>query len=84
MSQKKDEKMNVVFVSEKLVRLKKAKEFFEYAGNTTICGKSSISAGIEICKKLGARKAVLTDYANSGDLTKDYGNCVTYASLVFE
>lgn len=62
----------------------KAKEFFEYCKDTTICGISSISAGIEICRKLGARKSILLKYSNSGDLTKDYSNCVSYASLVIE
>ena len=62
----------------------RSKDFFEYAKSTTICGISSISAGMEICKRLGARKAVLLNYANSGDLTKDYENCVSYASFVIE
>ena len=62
----------------------KAKEFFEYAKSTTICGASSISAGVETCRRLGARKATLVNYANSGDLTKDYENCVSYASWVIE
>ncbi len=59
-----------------------SKEFFEYAKKTTICGISSISAGVEICRRLGAKKARLLNYANSGDLTKDYENCVSYASFV--
>ncbi|MBU2522694.1 MAG: AmmeMemoRadiSam system protein B [Nanoarchaeota archaeon] len=60
----------------------RAKEFFEYCKNTTICGISSISAGIEICRQLGAKKSIILKYSNSGDLTKDYDNCVSYASLV--
>lgn len=62
----------------------RAKEFFEYAKNTTICGISSISAGIEISRRLGAKKAILLNYSNSGDITKDYNNCVSYASFAIE
>lgn len=62
----------------------RAQEFFEYCKDTSICGISSISAGVEICRQIGARKAILIKYSNSGDLTKDYDNCVSYASLVIE
>jgi len=62
----------------------RSKEFFEYCKGTSICGISSISAGVEICRQTGARKAILINYSNSGDLTKDYENCVSYASLAIE
>lgn len=62
----------------------KGKEFFEYSKDKTICGISSITAAIEACRKMGARKAKLLDYSNSGGISKDYENCVSYASIVLE
>ena len=62
----------------------KAKEFFDYARNTTICGISAFSASIEICKMLGAKKAELLNYSNSGDASKEFESCVSYASFVIE
>lgn len=77
-----------VYVEDKkaidLISELRAKEFFEYCNGKTICGAYSISAAISICKGLGAIKGVLLNYANSGDVSKDYSNCVSYASMAFE
>lgn len=60
-----------------------AKKFFEYSKKTTICGASAITTAIELCKKLGAKKAKLLKYCTSGDISSDYSNAVGYASIVF-
>ncbi len=59
----------------------KSKEFFDYAKNSSICGFSSIALSLNVLKKLKAKKAELLNYSNSGDFSKDYNNCVSYASF---
>lgn len=59
------------------------KGFFDYSKNITICGAGSITAAIEACKILGAKKAELLKYYTSGDVINDYKNAVGYSSVVF-
>jgi AmmeMemoRadiSam system protein B len=49
----------------------------------SICGYSPIVSTIIIAKKLGAKKAELLKYTNSGDVTGDYSSVVAYAAIVF-
>jgi AmmeMemoRadiSam system protein B len=58
--------------------------FLEYTDKTgaTICGKYPIAVLIELCKKLGAKKASLLKYYTSGDVTGDYSSAVGYASIM--
>jgi hypothetical protein len=67
----------------KLIEKLKAKEFFEHSGNMTICGAAAITVSLELCKRLGAKKASLLKYYTSGDVSGDYNNSVGYASIVF-
>jgi len=67
----------------KLIEKLDARKFFEFSNNLTICGNSAITACIELCKKLGSRKAKLLKYYNSRDVSGDYSNIVGYASMVF-
>jgi len=62
----------------------KSKEFFEYSKNTTICGAPAIAVAIELCRRLGSKKASLLKYTTSGEISGDYSNAVGYASIVFE
>lgn len=50
----------------------------------TICGMNAIAALIEICNKLGAKKAELLQYFTSGDITNDYSTAVGYGSIVIK
>ncbi|MEA3430679.1 MAG: AmmeMemoRadiSam system protein B [Nanoarchaeota archaeon] len=52
--------------------------------NATICGSHNIAVMIELCKKLGSKKARLLRYYTSGDILNDYTNAVGYASIIFD
>ena len=52
--------------------------------NASICGASPIAILLFALKKLGAKRGRLLDYVTSGDLSGDWKNSVSYASLVFE
>jgi len=67
----------------KLIESLDPDKFLDYAGETraTICGKFPIAVSLELCKKLGAKKASLLRYYTSGDVVNDYSNAVGYASI---
>ena len=46
----------------------------------SICGHAPIAAALEYGKALGAKRAKLLEYTNSGGTTGDYANVVAYAS----
>ena len=56
--------------------------YSDYIKNTenTICGRYAIQILLELCKD-SPSEITLCDYQTSGDLTGDYSNCVSYASL---
>jgi len=58
-------------------------KFLDYIETTkaTICGKIPIAVALELSKKLGAKKAELLKYYNSGDISKDYGSMVGYGAI---
>jgi len=57
--------------------------YYAYKQKTgiTMCGFIPVGIMIEMFSD-GGHKATLMDYYKSGDLTKDYSNCVSYASIV--
>ncbi len=61
------------------------KGFNDYTEKTgaTICGRNPISLILEIAS-LEKSKPKLLDYCTSGDITKDFTNSVSYASIIFE
>ncbi len=61
-----------------------SKNFYEQAVKTTICGTGAIVVALEICKKIGAKKAELLKYYTSAEISKDYSNAVGYASIVLK
>jgi hypothetical protein len=67
----------------KLIKELKGKEFFEISKTMTVCGNSAIAVTIELCKKMGSKKAKLLKYYTSGDILGNYENSVSYASLAF-
>lgn len=50
----------------------------------TICGFKAIELLLRLHKTLGFKKVLLEQYYTSGDITNDYKNSVSYASVVFE
>lgn len=52
--------------------------------NISICGYGPIATCIIASKLLGAKRARLLKYGNSGDVTGDYREVVAYASIIFE
>lgn len=63
-----------------------AEGFLDYVRTTgaTICGAKNIAVMIELCKRLGSKKARLLRYYTSGDISGDYTDAVGYASVIFE
>ena len=55
-----------------------------HSKNISICGYGPIATCIIASKLLGAKRARLLKYGNSGDVTGDYREVVAYASIVFE
>jgi AmmeMemoRadiSam system protein B len=49
----------------------------------TACGYGAIASTMIACKKLGAKKGKLLQYATSGDIAGDKSSVVGYASIVF-
>jgi AmmeMemoRadiSam system protein B len=68
----------------KFIERLNTEEFLEYCKGKTICGSNPIAAAMEIVKRLGCRGGRLLRYYSSGDVIKDYGNSVGYASVLFE
>jgi len=52
--------------------------------NISICGYGAVAAVLEASKRLGARRAEVLKYANSGDITGDKSSVVGYASVKIE
>lgn len=50
----------------------------------TICGAVPIAVHMAAAKELGAKKAKLLKYYTSADVTDDWSNSVSYASIVLE
>ncbi|MBI5816116.1 MAG: AmmeMemoRadiSam system protein B [Nitrospinae bacterium] len=48
----------------------------------SMCGCQPTAVVIEVCKKLGAKKAELVDYRTSGDSSGDYSSVVGYGGLI--
>ena len=61
-----------------------SEKFLEKASKTTICGQYPITALIEVSKLLKAQKILLLKYYLSGDLTENYSNSVSYASILIK
>ncbi|MEE8358041.1 MAG: MEMO1 family protein [Candidatus Hydrothermarchaeales archaeon] len=63
-----------------------AKKFINtvYDLNISICGYGPIAVAISAAKKIGATKAKLLKYMNSGDITGDKNQVVAYAGIVFQ
>lgn len=55
----------------------------EAQGKGFACGKGALAAVMWAAKELGADKAQLLHYGNSGDITGDYTEVVGYGSAVF-
>lgn len=51
-------------------------------GNISMCGYGPAVAMLTACKVLGATKAELVKYTNSGDVSGDYDQVVGYAGIV--
>ncbi|MEM2974659.1 MAG: MEMO1 family protein [Candidatus Micrarchaeia archaeon] len=68
----------------KLIERLKAREFVDLVRdeNISICGYAPIATAIVFAEKREAKAGSLLRYANSGDVTGDYGNVVGYASIV--
>jgi len=54
-----------------------------YEKNVTACGYGAIASTMIACKKLGATKGELLQYATSGDVTGDTTSVVGYGSIIF-
>jgi MEMO1 family protein len=50
--------------------------------NISMCGYGAVATAISACVKLGAKKAELVEYANSGDVSGDFNQVVGYAGLI--
>lgn len=50
---------------------------------TFMCAKPAVDLGLMIAKKVGAQRAVLLQYANSGDATGDRSRVVGYSAIGF-
>jgi len=48
----------------------------------SMCGVQPTAVVIEVCKRLGARKAELVSYQTSGDITGDFSSVVGYGGLL--
>jgi len=62
---------------------KESKAFYHLARKSTVCGIYSVTVLAEIAK-IKDWKPKLIKYTTSGDITKQWGNVVGYAGLVFE
>jgi len=49
----------------------------------SVCGVGPIAAAMEISRELGAKKAELLEYTNSGEVSGDFQQVVGYAAVVF-
>jgi hypothetical protein len=53
-----------------------------YQQNLTMCGPGPITVMLIACETLGAKKAELTKYSTSGDISGRYDQVVGYASII--
>ena len=53
------------------------------AGSCEACGGGTAAVTVMAARQLGADRAELLKYANSGDVTGDRGSVVGYASVAF-
>jgi len=47
----------------------------------TICGRNAVSVALEIFSRASTAKAVFLDWANSGENTGKYSDCVSYVAM---
>ncbi|MFH1308276.1 MAG: AmmeMemoRadiSam system protein B [archaeon] len=57
--------------------------FLKEAGKTSVCGKDAIALCMEVCMRLGSKKAKELKYSTSAEVSGDKNIEVGYASLVF-
>jgi AmmeMemoRadiSam system protein B len=50
----------------------------------SMCGYAPVAVMLTACRKLGAKKARIVKYMNSGDTTGDYSSVVGYGGLIVE
>ncbi|HNW38585.1 MAG TPA: AmmeMemoRadiSam system protein B, partial [Methanosarcina vacuolata] len=55
-----------------------------YRRNASVCGYGPISAMLAASKKLGATRAELLNYSNSGEVSGDMNAVVGYAAIIVE
>ena len=55
-----------------------------YRRNASVCGYGPISAMLTASKKLGANRAELLNYSNSGEVSGDMDAVVGYAAIIVE
>jgi MEMO1 family protein len=55
-----------------------------YRRNASVCGYGPISAMLTASQKLGANRAELLNYSNSGDISGDMNAVVGYAAIIVE
>ncbi|NPB06236.1 MAG: AmmeMemoRadiSam system protein B [Aquificae bacterium] len=51
--------------------------------NISMCGVVPAVVGIEAAKVMGAKRGIVVDYSNSGDVTGDYSQVVAYLGMIF-
>lgn len=51
--------------------------------NDTACGYGPITVAMMFAKDRGAKKGIILDYSNSGDITNNYQSVVAYSSVAF-
>jgi MEMO1 family protein len=59
--------------------------FLEYLEKTgaTICGAGPLALLVSVLKEMGAEEGIVLDYLRSGDITGEYSQSVSYASVIF-
>jgi hypothetical protein len=50
--------------------------------NISMCGYAPVMSLLEAAKRLGAVKAEIIEYANSGEVSGDFSSVVGYAGVV--
>jgi AmmeMemoRadiSam system protein B len=60
-----------------------SKGFYNHQSNLPICGTAPVIICMEFCKYFGIKNSKLLYYSLSGDVSGDYNNSVSYASILF-
>ena len=60
-----------------------SKGFYNHQSNLPICGTAPTLVCMEFSKYFGIKKSKLLNYYVSGDVSGDYNNSVSYATLLF-